>query len=44
MLSSVVRIGLVQQAAQGDRERILARAEEGVRAAAAEGAQLISLQ
>ena len=44
MLGSVLRIGLVQQAAEGDRERILARAEEGVRAATAQGAQLISLQ
>ena len=44
MPSSVRRIGLVQQAAQEDRKRNLALAEEGVRAAAAQGAQLISLQ
>ena len=44
MLSSVRRIGLVQQAAQDDRERSLALAEEGVRAAAAQGAELICLQ
>ena len=44
MLNSVRRIGLVQQAAHDDRERSLALAEEGVRAAAAQGAELISLQ
>ena len=41
MLSSVRRIGLVQQAAQEDHERSLALAEEGVRAAAAQGASAI---
>ena len=44
MLNSVLRIGLVQQAARDDREQSLALAEEGVRAAAAQGAELISLQ
>ncbi|MFI5316061.1 MAG: carbon-nitrogen hydrolase [Myxococcota bacterium] len=43
-MSSIRRIGLVQQAVGDDLERNLARAESAVREAAARGAQLVCLQ
>ena len=42
--SRIVNIGLVQQRASGDAATALARAIEGVRAAAAKGAQIVCLQ
>ncbi len=43
-MSATRRIGLVQQAVGGDLDKNLARAEQGVREAAARGAQLVCLQ
>jgi len=43
-VSATRRIGLVQQAVGGDLDKNLARAEQGVREAAARGAQLVCLQ
>jgi N-carbamoylputrescine amidase len=43
-MKSTLRVGLVQQACSDDREENLRRSEEGVREAAAEGAQLVMLQ
>ena len=43
-MSSVRRIGLVQQAVGDDLDRNLARAEDAVREAASRGAQLVCLQ
>jgi N-carbamoylputrescine amidase len=43
-VSSIRRIGLVQQAVGDDLEKILARAEAAVREAAGQGAQLVCLQ
>ena len=44
MSERVIRLGLVQQQSRADPEENAKRAEEGVRAAAARGAQLICLQ
>jgi len=44
MSTRVLKVGLVQQACSDDREANLARSAAGIRAAAAQGAQLVLLQ